>query len=297
MAISQLVRPLTYLGDQTRSGNSWGSTQWDALIVNVTRRFARGFSFKGAFTWSKLMEDQTFSGPEIAQITDHRLSVNDRPFVISIAPIWELPIGRGKKVFGEMPKWVDAVVGGWQLTGQYSLQSGSPVQFTTNGTATSDTNRFFYDGQDAALPRDQRNLNQWFDTSHFLAFPSKNTDISSYPSWTGVQNLPGYSYKPTAGDTIRNGVYQDFGNYISTVPTRYAHIRTDNVNSLSLGIYKNFRFAERYRLQFRFETFNTLNHPTFGGPNADPNSSSFGVVSPAQVNNPRSVQMALKLYF
>jgi len=69
------------------------------------------------------------------------------------------------------------------------------------------------------------------------------------------------------------------------------------VNNLDLGIYKNFRFGERYRLQYRFETFNTLNHPVFGAPNADPTSSSFGVVTPSQVNNARQIQMAMKLYF
>jgi hypothetical protein len=178
---------------------------------------------------------------------------------------------------------------GWQLTGQYSLQSGSPIGFPNN--------TFFFDGQNFSLSRDKRTLSQWFDTSHFYPFPSKNTDISNYPAWTGIQNLPGYAYQPKAGDTIKNGVYQDFGNYVGTLPTSWSSARSDNVNSLDLGIYKNFQFTERYRLQYRFETFNTFNHPRFGAPNADPSSSTFGEVSPSQINNARLIQMALKLYF
>jgi hypothetical protein len=259
------------------------------MLVNVTHRFSKGFSFKGAFTWSKLIDESSFLGPEIAQRANHVISPADRTFITSIAPIWELPIGRGRALFSRMPKWADAFAGGWQITGQYILQSGLPVGFANN--------TFFFDGKDASLSRDERTLRKWFDTSHFLRFPDRNTDISSYPAWTGIQNLPGYNYKPKPSDTIKNGVYQDFGNYIGTVPTRWSSIRANNVNQLSLGVYKNFQLTERFRLQYRFETFNTLNHPQFGPPNADPANSNFGQVTPSQVNNARLVQTALKLYF
>lgn len=295
VALNQFVRPLTYLGDQTRGSNPLGTNQYDAMLINVNKRFSRGFSLKAAFTWSKLMEETTFLGPQIALVPDHRISGSNRPIVLSIAPIWELPVGRGKALFRNMPKWVDAFVGGWQLTGQYKIQSGQPVTF--GQPDTSYTNPFFWDGQNAALSRDERGLSQWFDTSHFLRFPARNTAISGYPAWTGVQNLPGYNYQPRPGDDVRNGVFNSLGNYVGTAPTRFSNIRVDNVNNLDLGIYKNFRFGERYRLQYRFETFNTLNHPVFGAPNADPASSTFGVVAPNQVNNARLVQMAMKLYF
>ena len=89
-----------------------------------------------------------------------------------------------------MPRLLDALVGGWELTGQYQIQSGIPVVFGTNS---------FFSGVDPALPGGGT-LNKWFDTSQFFPFPSKNTDISAYPAWTGIQNLPGYSYQPTATD-------------------------------------------------------------------------------------------------
>ena len=110
-------------------------------------------------------------------------------------------------------------------------------------------------------------------------------------------SLPGASYKPAAGDTIKNGVYQDFATYIRNYPTRWGSVRASRVNNLDLGIYKNFSIVEKVKLQFRFETYNTLNHARFAAPNSDPTSSSFGVVSPSQQNAPRTVQMALKLSF
>ena len=44
-------------------------------------------------------------------------------------------------------------------------------------------------------------------------------------------SLPGANYKPAAGDTIKNGVYQDFGTYVRTIPTRWSDIRASRVNN------------------------------------------------------------------
>jgi len=205
-----------------------------------------------------------------------------------VAPIWEIPVGRGQHFGSSMPKIANAVMGGWELTGQYTIQSGVPVVFGTDS---------FFTGQNFALPRDKQSLNQWFDTSQFLPFPSKNTNISTYPSWTGIQSLPGYGYVPAASDSIKNGVYQDFGTYVRNYPTRWGSVRASRVNEFNLGLFKNFRPNEKTKLQFRFEAFNALNHPRFAAPDTNPASATFGRVTPSQQNNSRAVQMGAKLTF
>ncbi|HEY2039172.1 MAG TPA: hypothetical protein VGG95_05880, partial [Edaphobacter sp.] len=155
----------------------------------------------------------------------------------------------------------------------------------------------FYSGQSAALDKKQRTRSRWFDTNQFVAFPTANTDISTYPSWTGVQSLPGAGYKPAANDTIRNGVYQDFATYIRNYPTRWGNIRQQGVSELVMGLYKNFAFNSTTRLQLRFDAFNALNHPRFGGPNTNPGSSNFGAVTLQQVNQARTVELGGKFYF
>ncbi|MEO7142020.1 MAG: hypothetical protein ABI165_00795, partial [Bryobacteraceae bacterium] len=223
----------------------------------------------------------------------HRLGDQDRPFHLSIAPIWEIPVGRSRRYWSQMPKWLDGVAGGWQLSGQYTIQSGAPVTFNANDS-------FYFSGKDFAFSKSKRSLTEWFDTSQFYRFPDKNTDfatLASYPAWTGVQNLPGYNFKPAPGDTIKNGVYQDFGTYVRTIPTRWSDVRASRVNNLDAVIAKSFAFRERLRLQYRFEVYNAFNHVRFGSPNADPTSSNFGKVNPTEENNARVVQMALKLYF
>ena len=104
-----------------------------------------------------------------------------------------------------------------------SLQNviqGSAAQYRGRGKQANEALKYFNPALSTTsrlvneLDRDQQSLQQWFDTSHFYRFPAANSDISTYPAWTGIMSLPGASYKPKAGDTIRNGGYQDFGNYV-----------------------------------------------------------------------------------
>jgi hypothetical protein len=289
VAMNQLLNPVAILGGITENNNPWGKNQYDAMLLKVEHRFSKGFSVINSFTWSKLFEDTSWTGPEIAgRRVEHKLGGEDRPYHLSIAPIWQIPLGRGQKFGSAMPKALDFIVGGWQLSGQFNIQSGVPVVFGTDS---------FFSGKDFALPKDKQSLAQWFDTSQFIRFPAKNTDISNYPWWTGIQTLPGYNWVPPSGDTAKNGVYQDFATYIRNYPTRWGDVRASRVNNVDAVIAKTFSVREKLRFQFRFETYNLFNHVRFGGPNSDPTSSSFGVVAPTEQNNARLVQMALKMYF
>jgi hypothetical protein len=293
VAISQLVRPITILGDTSESDMPLGKNQYDALLMKVEHRLGKGLTLIDAFTWSKLMEDMTFMGPQNLNHLEHRLGSEDRPFHLSVAAVWNLPVGRDKALGGSMPKILDWIAGGWEMSGQYTLQSGIPVMFNANTT----NGNFFFSGKDFSTPRDQRTFAQWFDISQFAAFPNQNQSISNYPAWTGVQSLPGASYVPLPSDNIKNGVYQDFASWIRTIPTDWRDVRTSRVNEMNLGIFKNFRPKERIHAQFRFETYNTLNHARFAAPDSNPADAAFGQVSKNQQNSARTIQMALKMNF
>jgi carboxypeptidase family protein len=292
IALNQLLNPDPLLGGITRHDNPLGKNQYDAMLVKVEHRFTKDFSIINAFTWSKLFEDTSLIGPEIAgAVVEHKLGGEDRPLHLSVAGVWDLPFGRGKRLGRSIPRFIDPILGGWELTGQYTIQSGTPVVFSTDS---------FFTGKDPALPHSQQSLNQWFDTSQFFPFPNKNTDLSTVPAWTGVQNLPGYNYKPAPGDTIKNGVYQDFANFIRTYPTRWGNVRASRVNEANVGLYKNMHLVERWErmnLQLRFDAFNVFNHPRFDSPNTNPGSPSFGRVTAAQVNNARLIELGARLTF
>ena len=76
-------------------------------------------------------------------------------------------------------------------------------------------------------------------------------------------------------------------------------VRTDAQRNLDAVLSKNFLFhvKERsVRAQFRSEFYNVTNHPQFAGPNTSVSSLSFGIVT-ARNNNPRDIQLGLKLSF
>jgi hypothetical protein len=288
VALNQLLYLNPMLGSLSMGDMPLGKNQYDALLVKVEHRFSHGFSVLNSFTWSKLFEDTSLLSAEIAGVNvEHKLGGEDRPLHFTTSPIWELPIGRGRHFGNNMPKVADAIVGGWELTGTFNIQSGVPVVFGTNS---------FFSGQNIALGSGQ-SLAQWFDTSQFLRFPDKNTDISNYPAWTGIQSLPGYSYVPKAGDTIKNGVYQDFGTNIRNFPTRWGSVRASRVNNVDLGLYKNIRIREAMKLQLRFNVFNAFNHVRFPAPNTDPTSSNFGRVTLSEQNQARAVELGARFNF
>jgi hypothetical protein len=291
IAMNQLLNPIPLLGSMDNSRPT-GKNGYDAMQTKLERRYSKGLSLITAFTWSKLFEDTAFLGPQIAGARiEHKLGGEDRPFVLAITGVWDIPFGRGRQWGGKLMRPLDMLAGGWDLTGNYQFNSGVPVVFSTDS---------FYSGRDASLDKHQRSLTRWFDTSQFVPFPAKNTNISNYPAWTGVQNLPGANYVPTATDIkngLDNGVYNDFANYVRNYPTRWGDIRQDGVNELAAGIYKDFRFNESTRLQLRFDAFNALNHPRFGAPDTNPSHSNFGVVTASQVNQARTVELGGKFYF
>jgi hypothetical protein len=291
ISVNQMLNPNPLMGGITEN-NPTGKNQYDAGLLKVERRFSKGFSVITAFTWAKLFEDTSFLGNQIAgPVIEHKLGGENRPLRLSVAPIWEVPFGRSRHFGRNMAKWMDAAVGGWEMTGNFGIQSGVPVVF---GTAS------FFSGKNFALPRDQQSLDKWFDTTQFFPFPTSTTTqatLASYPAWTGVQNLPGYNYVPTSSDTIKNGVYQDFANYIRTYPTRWGIVRASRVNNVDLGLYKNFRPTEKTKLSIRISAFNLFNHPRFPAPDSNPSDSNFGAVNKSQNNPARTIEIGGRITF
>lgn len=291
IALNQLLNPDPVYG-AVNENNPTGTNQYDAGLGKIQKRFSGGFSIITAWTWSKLFEDTSFEGPQIAgPVVAHKLGGEDRTYHLSVAPIWEAPLGRGKRFGRDMPKWLDYGVGGWEISGNYNVQSGVPV--VISGPS-------FFSGKDIALPHSQQSLYEWFDTSQFLPFPNQNTPLATlqaYPAWTGVQNMPGYNYVPVAGDTIKNGVYQDFANFVQTYPTRWNDVRASRVNNADIGLRKNFTLNERIKVQIRMDAFNAFNHPRFPPPDGNPSDSSFGRVPLTQYNQPRGLEFGVRISY
>ena len=69
---------------------------------------------------------------------EHGLSTQDVDYVFSPSVIYELPFGRGKRFGGDVSRWVDYAIGGWQFNAIYVLQGGTPFSITASGNPSSE---------------------------------------------------------------------------------------------------------------------------------------------------------------
>jgi hypothetical protein len=90
---------------------------------------------------------------------------------------------------------------------------------------------------------------------------------------------------------------RQLNNNIRTLPSRFSGVRADGINNFDLSVFKYFRITERFRAQFRLESFNALNHPQFSAPNTTPASTAFGTITAESGHGQRQVTLALKILF
>jgi hypothetical protein len=169
------------------------------------------------------------------------LSNGDIPHVFSSGFVYELPVGKGRRV--DLSGWRQLLLGDWQLAGIIRLQSGIPVVVTqaTNfnsfaGFGTQRPNRI----ADPNLPEEERSTTRYFDTSAFATAPQF-----------------------TLGNSSRNPV------------------RGPGYSTADLMVGKTFTLTERLRLEFRAEAFNVTNTPPLGNPNGNFGTAAFGTITTA----------------
>lgn len=297
-----LLRPNPILGDLLKTTSN-GHLAYYNLSNQVQHRWANGFSLMHAFTWSRAT---TMNGHYLVKLpssyikTLRTLSTSDERFTESLSPIYQLPFGKGARFLNNDNRLVDELIGGWELTGVYTFHSGTPLSLPTNSS--------FYEGGDPGAGATRGKTGTWFDTSKFVPWPSRNTPYTQvqstqyYPTWTGIQNMPGYNFVQTSStDSTKNGVYQDFNIWQSYNNTVYGDVRNPWLTNFDLGLRKSFRLTGETRLQLRMDAFNALNHPRFGSIDTTPGDAYFGRLSGSStltpVNAPRSIELAGKLYF
>ncbi|MCA1558986.1 MAG: hypothetical protein LC804_01500 [Acidobacteria bacterium] len=212
----------------------------------------------GSYAWSKAIEEGESHQNSYDIRASRSVASYDIPHRLVVSALYEVPFGKGRRFGASTPAVIDAVIGGWQINGIVTVQSGTPLTITASNTAGlfNPVTRANWNGQDPTLdtPREERLL-RWFDTTVFS--------------------------QPNAFT---------FGNAGATSPV----LRTDSVRNLDVSLFKHFELPRRMRLQARIEAFNTLNRVQFGSPNTSVTSSSFGVVT-SQANTPRQLQLGVKM--
>jgi hypothetical protein len=262
-----------FRGDTPPEANSI----YHALQLRVEKRFSHGLEALVTYTWSKSIDDSSTTDDSVSWLggvansiqdpnnrhLERGLSTFDIPHVLQFSYTYELPIGRGKAIGGNMPAVLNAIIGGWQTNGIWRFTSGRPLLLSLSGSQ--------------ALPTygDQRpNLTA---TLHCNSGSDRLTNYFSNPE-VAVAPDPF-----TLGDA----------------PRSYGGCRAPGQANATLSLFKEFSLAklrEGAKIQFRLEAFNALNHPQFDAPDTQVNGGNFGVIT-STANSPREVQLALKFYW
>ncbi len=120
-----------------------------------------------------------------------------------------------------------------------------------------------------------------------------NGDINNIALAKGQRSVDRW-FNTDAGFEKRSA--SQLANNLRTAPLRYSGVRGDGQSTWNFSLAKDFTLYERLKAQFRAETYNTMNHPSFTDPNTSVTNSSFGVVTAAN-SEPRNWQLALKIRF
>ncbi len=124
----QASRPYPAFGN-IQMVNNYGNTWYNALHVKWERRFTDGWLFTMAYAAGRYME-QLRREPHAPDSYNRGRNNQDRLHILSFNTVYELPLGRGRKLLPDANPVVDAILGGWQLSGIYRFWSGSPLSVT-----------------------------------------------------------------------------------------------------------------------------------------------------------------------
>jgi hypothetical protein len=148
-----LLKPYPEFGN-VQEAEPIGYSFYNALQATVQKRFSHGYTLNVAYTWSKMMDGTSFLNSS-DPTPWYGISTYDRSQRIVVSGVWEVPVGRGRYLASTLPKWADYAIGGWQLNGVVSHQSGDPLTWG-NVIFTGDIHNI-------TLPGDKLNVSRWLN--------------------------------------------------------------------------------------------------------------------------------------
>ena len=264
----RLLTPFPQFGNVAVSEFN-GTSTYQAFQLQIVKRFTKGLSFNGSYTFSSERQKTQYLNPQDTELTNI-ISPTERPHRITLSGIYELPFGRGRSLGNEWNPWVDAFLGGWQIQGVYERQSGEPLQF----------GNVYYNGDPSQLKN---------------RLGEKNEQGLRYGIDIPAFDISGFRINGTA-PAFANNFTSSSANTLRYFPFTMSNFRNQRFLKFDLGMSKNFRIREGMKIQIRVEAINVLNSPFFAGLNLDPTNQAFGRAN-SQRQPPRDIQLGARFTF
>ncbi len=243
-------------------------SNYDSMQLTLRKRFSRGFSFDVNYTWSKFLDTQDSSGwggqagsqywqNAYDLASNYGLSNNDVPHMFKGNLVYQLPVGKGK-TFLNRNGMLDAVLGGWQASTIFIVESGTPftpIMGTQNQTGALAGTWYPNLVGDPSLPNPT--IQRWYNTAAF-AQPAPFT----------------------------------FGNSGRNI------LRGPRMSDIDFSMGKNLALPklEGGSLQLRFDATNIINHPSFSNPSNSIGTAGAGIITGTTVGG-RALQLGARFSF
>lgn len=270
---TQILRPFPQFSNVQVVAADIGASKYDGLNIGLEKRYSQGLLFKFNYTYSHML-DNIDSRNELAaypgvdaftnyynQASDWGSSGNDIRHRVVFSTIYELPVGRGRRL-SVTNRPLDFVVGGWSIGSVATWRTGTPL----SPVVANNTTNSFSDGERPNV------VGNWQLTSN-------RTTGQQIAEWfnTAAFGAPAPYIFGDAGRTFGEGPH---------------------MANVDASLLKDFKATERIVVQFRAEALNVLNHPSFANPNTTFGSAAFGqITSLISGNQSRILQLGLHLSF
>ena len=265
MSNNQAMLPYPQFTGVTQASLAIGNQTGDLLEIRANKRVSHGLMANVSYTFGKIIMTRGFR--EAQYTTPYRtLADYDRAHHVGLTLQYDLPFGKGKRWLSGASGVVEKVVGGWEYNTSLEYMTGTP-------TGRPDA----FNVANPALPSGQQTYNRWFNTCTLLANGQRANCASPDEPIVWVQMTNSYQLR----------TYDD----------RFPNLRNPWATQVNMSMFKNFKITERTSFQFRAEAFNAFNTTIYQGPDTGLTSNSFGRVTIAQQNFPRSMQFAFRLSF
>jgi hypothetical protein len=290
-----LIRPYPQFAGTFQGLPNFGANSWyNAMMVRFQKRMNHYFSIEGNYTFSKATDNSSVGANAFVgnlnlgnpQQNDRPRaefapSANDAPQRFVLAGIFQVPVGRGLWIGGDMNRVLDGFIGGWSISALITLQSGQPLPISMASARLLDGNQ---------RPNEICG-----------ALSSGYSYHQAASNWLNQQL--GATVNPYSTSVLNPNCFGDPGDQMPGNAPRYlSNVRAEGIHNTDATISKEFKVRENMEIEVRGEFFNFTNTPRFAFPNtawaAGPpgENSTFGQVT-SLVNSPRTTQFGLRFQF
>lgn len=257
-----LLQPYPEFGTVTESYSSIGTSPYNALQIQVGHSMSHHFSLQGNFTWDKVMVHTAYLNAFDTKLE----SVQDGNSTLLATIFGTLQLPKLEKG----PYWERETIGGWQFNSVFRGVNGGLISAPSNVNIIGPVNQ--------SNPTYARYFNTCYENTSGVLVQS----TASAPACDALSPTPAYEQRLS---------------YTSQTNSNVIGVRTRVHPLVDASLFKKFAISEGRSFEIRGEFFNILNTPNFSGPGTGIGSSTFGVVTLTQANDPRIGELTARINF